>query len=144
MQIYAALDDPNCEIYKVEANEVIVNDDDYCTVSYDITNLDTNVKIEALPFNYLHGDGEVVIGLSEDYEGHPLSMLWKTLYLCSLTLINNPLTCKWELFDTDTNAYDTQCSNAFLIADGTPADNQMDYCCYCGLKIEVVEPSADT
>lgn len=32
--------------------------------------------------------------------------------------------------------WETSCGNAFTINDGTPAQNDMKYCCYCGGEIE--------
>ena len=68
------------------------------------------------------------------YRGHNVEPLF--LEIERLNKERNA-TCEWELFDIDTNAYDTQCGNAFLMSDGTPAENQMAFCCYCGLKIKV-------
>jgi len=46
--------------------------------------------------------------------------------------------CSWEY-----QAYDdywvTGCDNAFVPNDGTPKDNGMIFCPYCGQRIEVVE-----
>ena len=40
--------------------------------------------------------------------------------------------CKWEQYDDDWGAYETDCGQAFNIIDGTPEDNRMKFCCYCG------------
>ena len=40
------------------------------------------------------------------------------------------LACTWT---EDANGFwDTSCDNAHTIINGTPADNLMRYCCYCG------------
>jgi hypothetical protein len=49
-------------------------------------------------------------------------------------------TCKWspnrDLWGTD--YWDTSCDYAWEM-DGTPADNHMVYCPFCGRKLEVAE-----
>lgn len=40
----------------------------------------------------------------------------------------------WDHSDT----WNTDCGEAFVFIDGTPADNNANYCCYCGRKIEQV------
>ena len=37
--------------------------------------------------------------------------------------------CLWNNAD---GCWETTCGNAFEINDGTPAENNMTYCCYCG------------
>jgi hypothetical protein len=37
--------------------------------------------------------------------------------------------------DTDTH-WSTSCGEEFIITDGTPEDNNMGYCCYCGKPID--------
>lgn len=39
-------------------------------------------------------------------------------------------TCTWRA--DDDGVYQTECGNAFVLNDGTPKDNRMAYCCYCG------------
>ena len=41
--------------------------------------------------------------------------------------------CLWNNVD---GCWETTCGNAFEINDGTPAENNMTYCCYCGGKVE--------
>ena len=50
-----------------------------------------------------------------------------------------PAKCVWKA-DEDGN-WHTECGNLFILNDGTPADNGMKYCCYCGkpLKQNVYE-----
>jgi hypothetical protein len=47
----------------------------------------------------------------------------------------NPGACKWTV-DDDCGAYDTRCGGKFLITEGTPRENGMKFCCYCGKKLE--------
>jgi len=42
-------------------------------------------------------------------------------------------TCDWKE-DEDGNWW-TECGNGFVLNNGTPADNDMKYCCYCGKRI---------
>jgi len=41
-----------------------------------------------------------------------------------------PSTCLWKE-DSDGN-YDTDCGCAFCLEAGTPSENGMRFCCYCG------------
>ena len=47
-----------------------------------------------------------------------------------------PPTCRWSRADDDTDLWETTCGKAFTIIDGSPADNQMAFCCYCGRELE--------
>lgn len=38
--------------------------------------------------------------------------------------------CTWS--DDEDGVWETACDNKFVFIDGTPLDNQMKYCCYCG------------
>jgi hypothetical protein len=44
-----------------------------------------------------------------------------------------PTTCQWEN-DGEGN-WSTGCGDAFIILDGTPTENKMNFCCYCGKPI---------
>jgi hypothetical protein len=43
------------------------------------------------------------------------------------------LVCLWNNVD---GCWETTCGNAFEINDGTPSENNMTYCCYCGGKVK--------
>ena len=47
-----------------------------------------------------------------------------------------PELCHWTE-DGDGN-YDTDCGQAFCMTDGTPEENHMKFCCYCGKALESV------
>lgn len=47
--------------------------------------------------------------------------------------------CEWRLCDEETNVYDTSCRNPHILIEGTPKENNYEYCPYCGKKIKVVE-----
>jgi len=41
-------------------------------------------------------------------------------------------TCAWHGDAAGSDHWETDCHNAFVLNDGTPADNRMKFCCYCG------------
>ncbi len=43
--------------------------------------------------------------------------------------------CYWK-YDNNYDYWETTCNNAFFLENGTPSDNEMIYCCYCGKEIE--------
>ena len=42
--------------------------------------------------------------------------------------------CKWK-YDDYLDTWDTQCGESFMLNVGTPTDNSMNYCPYCGHEI---------
>lgn len=46
-------------------------------------------------------------------------------------------TCKWSEEDYS-GLWNTDCGNLFDLNEGTPSDNGMKFCCYCGKLIEQV------
>ena len=50
-------------------------------------------------------------------------------------------TCAWTLIDEDYNAYEcSNCKGAWCMGDGTPKENDYNYCPKCGRAItEIVE-----
>ena len=47
--------------------------------------------------------------------------------------------CEWRICDEETNVYDTSCRNPHILIEGTPKENNYEYCPYCGKKIKVVK-----
>ncbi len=44
--------------------------------------------------------------------------------------------CNWTLDSTEyDDHYETECGNAFIMTEGTPKENEMKFCCYCGKKL---------
>ena len=44
--------------------------------------------------------------------------------------------CTWHQDgDSDSGVYATSCGHYFNLEDGTPEDNRMQWCCYCGKKL---------
>ena len=50
-------------------------------------------------------------------------------------------TCKWERDSTyfTMQVWITDCENAFTLESGTPVENEMKFCCYCGRPLEQIE-----
>lgn len=48
-------------------------------------------------------------------------------------------TCEWRLIDDEANVYDTACRNPHILIDGSPEDNNYEFCPYCGKRIKVVK-----
>ena len=51
-------------------------------------------------------------------------------------------TCSWTLDDPDFNGWSTECGGEFVLADGTPTQNEMRFCCYCGKPLNEVTEHA--
>ena len=47
--------------------------------------------------------------------------------------------CEWRVCDEEANVYDTSCRNPHILIEGTPKENNYEYCPYCGKKIKAVE-----
>ena len=47
--------------------------------------------------------------------------------------------CEWRLCDEEANVYDTSCRNPHILIEGTPKENNYEYCPYCGKKIKIKE-----
>lgn len=45
--------------------------------------------------------------------------------------------CVWSRADEDTDTWETSCGSAFMLNDGTPKENLMKYCPYCGKRLKV-------
>ena len=41
-------------------------------------------------------------------------------------------TCTWHGDGDGSDCWETDCHNAFRLEEGSPADNGMKFCCYCG------------
>jgi hypothetical protein len=50
-------------------------------------------------------------------------------------------TCTWT-YDEDGN-WRTECGNLHIFIDGTPEQNEYEFCPYCGVKIEELRFEAD-
>lgn len=45
--------------------------------------------------------------------------------------------CEWRLCDEEANVYDTSCRNPHILIEGTPQENNYEFCPYCGRKIRI-------
>ena len=45
-------------------------------------------------------------------------------------------TCTWFLEDSDDDHWVTECHNDFILLEGTPEDNGLKFCCYCGKQLK--------
>lgn len=46
-------------------------------------------------------------------------------------------TCQWKMNDPyEGDFYGTSCGEAFTLIDGTPTENKMRFCPYCGRRIQ--------
>ena len=45
--------------------------------------------------------------------------------------------CEWKLCDEESNVYDTSCRNLHILIEGTPRENNYEFCPYCGKKIKI-------
>lgn len=46
--------------------------------------------------------------------------------------------CKWQMMEEGLNAWEGTCGVAWILEDGTPSDNCMNYCPRCGRPLRVV------
>lgn len=46
------------------------------------------------------------------------------------------MACTWTQ-DAEDGSWDTSCGGKFSIEEGSPAENGMHFCCYCGSPVEV-------
>lgn len=58
--------------------------------------------------------------------------------------------CNWNQYDDEYASYETDCGQSFVLNEGSPADNRMKFCCYCGKQLvghefveEIDEPDDD-
>jgi hypothetical protein len=45
-------------------------------------------------------------------------------------------TCLWSQDDWDSDCWNTECGEAFCITEGTPKENKMNFCVYCGKPLK--------
>lgn len=47
--------------------------------------------------------------------------------------------CEWKRDNDEFDIYDTKCKNRHVFFEGSPIDNEYEYCPYCGKEIKVVK-----
>ena len=68
------------------------------------------------------------------------------MYTDVIAMLNEqePKTGKWILDDEDTNSWEcSECGGLLIINDGTPHENDWNFCPYCGTKLEEQEVKLD-
>lgn len=58
---------------------------------------------------------------------------------CAIYPYGGAMNCLWTRADDDTDLWETSCGEEFCIIEGTPKENKMRFCCYCGKPLEEIE-----
>ena len=82
-----------------------------------------------------------IFGTPEKSEGMPMEIFMDKddIILRKYEEENSDDVCEWRLCDEESNVYDTSCRNPHILIEGTPRENNYEFCPYCGKKIKVVE-----
>ncbi len=59
---------------------------------------------------------------------------WESEYNVWSKMTDTPKFCTWE-YDHFYDYWETSCGDAYQIVDGTPTDNKMKFCPYCGKEL---------
>lgn len=60
-------------------------------------------------------------------------------YVTDTNVGNNDDCCEWVRDNYEFDVYDTKCKNRHVFFEGSPSDNEYEFCPYCGKKINVVK-----
>jgi len=87
-------------------------------------------------------------GIKQDGTEHGPHLVWKPEYMDAMSASKGakatplytappqqaePESCAWHQDgDSESDLYATSCRHYFNLDDGTPEDNKMHWCCYCG------------
>lgn len=82
-----------------------------------------------------------LFGTSEKSEGMPMEIFMDKDEIIIRKYEENKAddVCEWRLCDEEANVYDTNCRNPHILIEGTPRENNYEFCPYCGKKIKAVE-----
>ena len=47
--------------------------------------------------------------------------------------------CEWVRDNSEYDVYDTKCEKTHMFIDGSPSENEYEFCPYCGKKIKAVD-----
>lgn len=53
------------------------------------------------------------------------------ILISSCEAMDAEIICEWQEVE-DISSWETTCGNLFTINEGTPSDNKMRFCCFCG------------
>jgi hypothetical protein len=98
--------------------------------------------LEALEWHYRQGHSNTLGGLRLKIDEKALRNLRAALAQEQA----EPDTCTWHQDgDSDSGTYSTSCGHYFNLEDGTPEDNRMQWCCYCGKRLvqELITEGSD-
>ncbi len=56
-------------------------------------------------------------------------------FLMNAVVVVEEKVCEWK-GDDEFNTYNTSCENSFQLMEGSPKDNEMEFCCYCGRALK--------
>ena len=87
-------------------------------------------------------DAIVERALHECIAKHSAALLERLAQPDPEPLINLPA-CTWT-YSADEDSWDAECGHKFSLNDGTPSENGMRYCHYCGQTIRQVESPGDS
>jgi len=73
-----------------------------------------------------------VIVMTDEKISKQLAIKTWSLRIETMTKSN---TCAWKMVDSDYNIWETDCGESFVLEDGTPKENKLRYCCFCGRKL---------
>lgn len=90
------------------------------------------------------GAGQAYLDRFKNAHALPAEFRWSELWAVMCVAANKGRTdatqsqdretCSWS-YDESDGAHQTSCGNMHIIIDGTPDDNGVQYCCYCGGRI---------
>jgi len=55
-------------------------------------------------------------------------------------MANGACECEWKLEDDEEGVWYSACGDAWIFEEGTPADNMMKYCPFCGCLLTMRAP----
>lgn len=72
----------------------------------------------------------------------PDEQAWGMVAIGATRLLNRKYAkkaqCTWK--QNEDGNWNTTCKNIFILMEGTPEENEMRFCCYCGRVIRLTQP----
>lgn len=75
--------------------------------------------------------GEEIIVVKQNYREKVFDITYNWLIRREKKKVKK--VCTWE--EDEDGSWNTSCDNKFVLEEGTPLDNDMEFCCYCGTKL---------